>query len=193
MLSSGDESSRPFACSGTEQRFSCRCSCRGSLERHGDMTKHLLGSVSRSLWHRGIRHRDAAFSLPWWRSQVYGYPIRLVLVIMTMLISLVVREPHFVWAPFCLLFVLVGWVGGVGPALVTLTLGFLAFVFFVVPQYEEAMFGEGWGLGLTMSRAIVERHGEHLQVETADETGVTCCVRLPWQAGKVPPQIPPWR
>ncbi len=52
-----------------------------------------------------------------------------------MVASLLVRVPHFVWTPFCLLFVIVGFVWGVGPALVTMALGFLAFNFFVVPQY----------------------------------------------------------
>jgi signal transduction histidine kinase len=50
--------------------------------------------------------------------------------------------------------------------------------------YAEAMFGEGWGLGLTMSQAIVERHGGHMWVEASEGTGVTCYVRLPLQTGK---------
>jgi signal transduction histidine kinase len=54
----------------------------------------------------------------------------------TMLASLVVRVPHFVWTPFCLITVIVGCVWGVGPALVTLALGFLALNFFVVPHYS---------------------------------------------------------
>jgi signal transduction histidine kinase len=49
--------------------------------------------------------------------------------------------------------------------------------------YTEAMFGEGWGLGLTMSQAIVERHGGHMEVEASDGTGVTWCVRLPLHTG----------
>lgn len=47
--------------------------------------------------------------------------------------------------------------------------------------YTEAMFGEGWGLGLTMSQEIVERHGGHMEVEASGS--VTCSVRLPLQTG----------
>ena len=92
--------------------------------------------VSRYLWCHGARSQDAAIHLPWWRSHFFGYPVGLLLVITTMLASLLVREPHFVWAPFCLMFVIVGFVWGVGPALVTMALGFLAFNFIVVPQYS---------------------------------------------------------
>ena len=49
--------------------------------------------------------------------------------------------------------------------------------------YTEAMFGEGWGLGLTLSQEIVERHGGHMEVEVSDSKGVTCSVRLPFQTG----------
>lgn len=100
------------------------------------MAKHTLERRRSSLWRQGARHHDGVSSLPWWRSHVFGYPVGLALVMLTMLVSLVVREPHFVWAPFCLLFVLVGCIWGVGPALVTMTLGFLAFAFLVAPQYS---------------------------------------------------------
>jgi signal transduction histidine kinase len=100
------------------------------------MAKHKLERVSRSFWHQGVMHHDAAPYLPWWRLHFLGYPVGLVLVITTMLASLLVREPHFAWAPFCLLFVIVGFVWGVRPALVTMVLGFLAFNFFVVPHYR---------------------------------------------------------
>lgn len=93
-------------------------------------------SVSRYLWCHGALSHDAAVHLPWWRSHFFGYPVGLLLVIATMLASLLVREPHFVWAPFCLMFVMVGFVWGVGPALVTMALGFLTFNFIVVPQYS---------------------------------------------------------
>ena len=92
--------------------------------------------VSRYLWRLGALSHDAAIHLPWWRSPFFGYPVGLLLVITTMLASLLVREPHFVWAPFCLMFVIVGFVWGVGPALVTMALGFLAFNFIVVPHYH---------------------------------------------------------
>jgi signal transduction histidine kinase len=93
--------------------------------------------VSRYLWCHGAMSQDAAIHLPWWRSHFFGYPVGLFLVITTMLASLLVREPHFVWAPFCLMFVIVGFVWGVGPALVAMALGFFAFNFIVVPQYSS--------------------------------------------------------
>src|SRR5258708_17948227 len=92
--------------------------------------------VSRYLWCHGTMSQDATIHLPWWRSHFFGYLVGLFLVITTMLASLLAREPHFAWAPFCLLFVIVGFVWGVGPALITMALGFLAFNFFVVPQYN---------------------------------------------------------
>ena len=91
--------------------------------------------VSRYLWCHGALSHDAAVHLPWWRSHFFGYPVGLLLVFIAMLVRPLVRDPHFVWTPFCLIFVIVGFVWGVGPALVTMALGFLAFNFIVVPQY----------------------------------------------------------
>ena len=45
--------------------------------------------------------------------------------------------------------------------------------------YAEAMFSEGWGLGLTMSKEIVERHGGRIWVESSEGKGVTCFVHIP--------------
>lgn len=45
--------------------------------------------------------------------------------------------------------------------------------------YAEAMFREGWGLGLTMSKEIVERHGGYIWVESSEGKGVTCFVLIP--------------
>src|ERR1700737_1810568 len=98
------------------------------LDRTSVMAKHMLERVSR-YWHHRAMHQDVAPSLPWWRSQLFGYPVGFLLVIITMLASLVVRIPHFVWTPFCLISVIVGFVWGVGPALVTIALGFLALNF----------------------------------------------------------------
>src|SRR5258708_6545993 len=76
--------------------------------------------VSRYFWCHGALSQDAAIHLPWWRSPFFGYSVGLFLVITTMLSVLVVRVPHFVWTPFCLITVIVGFVWGVGPALVTM-------------------------------------------------------------------------
>jgi signal transduction histidine kinase len=80
--------------------------------------------------------QDAAVHLPWWRSHFFGYPVGLFLVIIGALVRPLVRDPHFMWTPFCLIFVIVGFVWGVGPALVTMALGFFAFNLIVVPQYS---------------------------------------------------------
>src|SRR5258708_11732864 len=98
------------------------------------MTKHRLEHVNRYLWPQR-RHRDAVLSLPWWRSSLVGYFVGFVLVFLTTFAILLVRLPHFVWVPFCLSFIIVGWVWGVSPALVTIVLGFWAFTFVLAPQY----------------------------------------------------------
>ncbi|MFL5702573.1 MAG: sensor histidine kinase, partial [Ktedonobacteraceae bacterium] len=46
----------------------------------------------------------------------------------------------------------------------------------------EALFREGWGLGLTMSKACVERHGGRVWVLSSEGKGVTFFVELPFQA-----------
>src|SRR5258708_4271878 len=98
------------------------------------MTKHRLEQVNRYLWPQR-RHGDAVLALPWWRSSLVGYFVGFVLVFLTTLAIFLVRPPHFAWTPFCLSFVIVGWIWGVSPALVTIVLGFWAFTFVVVPQY----------------------------------------------------------
>ena len=46
---------------------------------------------------------------------------------------LLIRETYFIWIPFCLVSVLVGFIWGTSPALLATLLGFLAFTFFVIP------------------------------------------------------------
>jgi K+-sensing histidine kinase KdpD len=96
---------------------------------------HVRG-ISRYLWCHGAMSQGAAIHLPWWRSHFFGYPVGLFLVIIAGLVGSFVRDPHFIWTLFCLISVIVGFVWGVGPALVTMALGFLAFNFIVVPQYS---------------------------------------------------------
>jgi signal transduction histidine kinase len=45
----------------------------------------------------------------------------------------------------------------------------------------EASFKEGWGLGLTISKACAERHGGCIRVESSEKRGVTFFVELPSQ------------
>ncbi len=42
---------------------------------------------------------------------------------------------------------------------------------------------KGWGLGLSISKEIVERHGGQIWAESSEEKGITFFVRLPLQAG----------
>jgi signal transduction histidine kinase len=55
---------------------------------------------------------------------------------MMTLARLFVSEPLFVWTPFCLIVVIVGFLWGTGPALLTMTLAILAINYVVIPQYE---------------------------------------------------------
>jgi signal transduction histidine kinase len=87
------------------------------------------------LWHHGTSPQDVGVHLPWWRQPFFGYPVGLFLVIVMVLANFLVKQMHFLWTPFCLVTVIVGFVWGVSPALVTMVLGFLAFNFFIVPQY----------------------------------------------------------
>ena len=40
---------------------------------------------------------------------------------------------------------------------------------------------KGWGLGLAISKEIVERHNGHIQVESSEEQGTTFTIELPYQ------------
>ena len=67
---------------------------------------------------------------------LFGYPVSLFLGIIALLVIPFVSEPSFMWTPFCLMSVIVGFVWGVGPALASVALGFLAFNFIVMPHYR---------------------------------------------------------
>jgi signal transduction histidine kinase len=47
-----------------------------------------------------------------------------------------VTEPLFIWAPFCLVVVVVGFFWGAGPALIAMTLAILAISYIIIPQYD---------------------------------------------------------
>ncbi len=46
--------------------------------------------------------------------------------------------------------------------------------------YAEALVREGWGLGLTVSKEIVERHGGHIRVQSSEEKGTAFFVQIPF-------------
>lgn len=78
----------------------------------------------------------ATVHLPWWHLAPIGYLMSFLLVALVVLLLRLfpLKEVHFLWIPFCLVSVLVGFVWGVSPALTATLLGFLAFNFFVIPQ-----------------------------------------------------------
>lgn len=94
-----------------------------------------MRKVNGYLRSHGILSHDAVIHFPWWRQSFLGYPVGLFFVIVMVLASLLLRQPYFAWTSFCLVVVLVGFVWDVGPALVTMTLGFLGFSIIAVPQY----------------------------------------------------------
>jgi signal transduction histidine kinase len=75
-------------------------------------------------------------ALPWWRSHTVGYVASPILVGILTLARLFVTEPLFVWIPFCLIVVIVGFLWGAGPALLTMTLAIFAISYIVIPQYD---------------------------------------------------------
>jgi signal transduction histidine kinase len=95
-----------------------------------------LRELSQTLRHGGTLSTHAVLHLSWWHMPLFGYLMSFLLV--TVSIALVrllfLREVHFIWIPFCLVSVLVGFVWGTSPALLATLLGFLAFTFFVIPQ-----------------------------------------------------------
>ena len=52
--------------------------------------------------------------------------------------------------------------------------------FYRTPEAQSSS-KKGWGLGLAISKQIVERHGGHIWVESSQEKGTTFCIELPLQ------------
>ncbi len=77
-----------------------------------------------------------ALRLPWWRSHITGYVVGPFLVGVLTMARLFVTEPLFIWAPFCLVVVMVGFFWGAGPALFAMTLALLSITYIVIPQYD---------------------------------------------------------
>lgn len=55
--------------------------------------------------------------------------------------------------------------------------------FYRAPFAQEA-FAKGWGLGLTVSKEIVERHNGQIWVQSITGKDITFCVRIPFQTEK---------
>lgn len=95
-----------------------------------------LRELSQTLRHGGMLSTHAMFHLSWWHMPLFGYLMSFLLVAISIALVrlLFLREVHFIWIPFCLVSVLVGFIWGTSPALLATLLGFLAFTFFVIPQ-----------------------------------------------------------
>jgi signal transduction histidine kinase len=94
-----------------------------------------LRELSQTLRHTGALSAYAALHLPWWHTPFFGYLMSFLLVSISVALVrfLLIRETYFIWIPFCLVSVLVGFIWGTSPALLATLLGFLAFTFFVLP------------------------------------------------------------
>lgn len=92
--------------------------------------------VNRYLWRHGTNTQRLATRKRRWHQTFVGYGVGLVLVLLAVLLNHFLKMPHFIWTPFCLIAVIVGFMWGVGPALFTMAIGFFVFSIFVVPQYD---------------------------------------------------------
>jgi signal transduction histidine kinase len=95
-----------------------------------------IQSIFESFQHHRATHASESIPIPWWRTHTAGYVASPFLVVSMTLARLFVTEPLFVWAPFCLIVVIAGFLWGAGPALLTMTLAILAISYVVIPQYE---------------------------------------------------------
>lgn len=79
-----------------------------------------------------------ALYVPWLHIPTLGYLMSFLLVALAvgLIKFLPVKEIHFIWIPFCLVSVVVGFVWGVSPALLATLLGLLAFNFFIIPESD---------------------------------------------------------
>jgi len=86
----------------------------------------------------GAFSSTVAVHLPWWHQPIFGCLMSFILVGLAIILVrlFLLREVHFVWIPFCLVSVVVGFIWGTSPALLATLLGFVAFNFFVIPQSD---------------------------------------------------------
>lgn len=87
--------------------------------------------------HTGHRHS-------WWHSPLLGYPFAILFAACAFLIPLSEKfsdvQDFFVAPPFVIAMVLVGWLWGIGPGLLTLLLGVLALDYWIVPPFGDISF-----------------------------------------------------
>src|SRR5215469_16453244 len=82
-------------------------------------------------------HRPADRRHSWWHSPLVGYSFAVLFGVGAFLIPLSERalgiQDYFVEPPFVLATLLVGWIWGIGPALLALLLEVLALDYWIVP------------------------------------------------------------
>lgn len=95
-----------------------------------------MRKISQYLDRQRVVHHEATIYLPRWRLPVFGYLIGLFLTGIAVLLALLIPSVRVMWIPLCLASVIVGFVWGVSPALVTTLVGFLAFSLIVFPHFD---------------------------------------------------------
>lgn len=80
-------------------------------------------------------YHDATTYIPRWRLPIFGYFLGFFLTGLAVILALLIPSVRFMWVPLCLASVIVGFVWGASPALVTTLAGFLAFTLIVFPQF----------------------------------------------------------
>lgn len=92
--------------------------------------------ISQYLDRQRAVHHEATIYLPRWRLPVFGYLIGLFLTGIAVLLALLIPSIRVMWVPLCLASVIVGFVWGISPALVTSLVGLLAFFLIVFPHFD---------------------------------------------------------
>ena len=127
---------------------------REYVKREKDLHLHQQAYQTPLRQHRED-HRHSGTHLPWWRSNLVGY------LICPFLISIASAAD--------LSFQALG-----------LKLYTISAPFYRAPGLEYSSI-QGWGLDLSISKEIVERHGGQIWVESSEGKGTTFFVQLPLQ------------
>ncbi len=89
-------------------------------------------------------HRQADRHHLWWRFPLIGYPLAVLFAAVAFLIPLSEKSlgipGHFVEPPLVIVTLLVGWMWGIGPALLALLLEVFALDYWIVPPLESITF-----------------------------------------------------